>query len=285
VFPSWSWSAWMGDDRAGGKVTWFEDIFAHHLVMPEISFYHESINGELRHLEEPRPDVTSVGQFYVGGGHDRRNRWKPRFRTWSIMPTAKSDFISNGRLHFETSVVTLRIYRLDTPYDSSASKKTRSAFDAGPLDPGNQFKGAVRLRLNSPDTLSWQDALGSAFWPNKRVVKPPQEFLTAFERARRSTNMPLLQDMFDMFDMTGTAKTPVFDWSSESDDIEGPGVRRVLEADFVVIGRSVKDPKRYLRMIIVNWREGVAYRIGCAWISEDDWGDLRNREWKKVILG
>ncbi|KAH0562739.1 hypothetical protein GP486_002602 [Trichoglossum hirsutum] len=281
AFPSWSWTAWIADGGSCGKIKWFEDVYARHLVMPEVSLYSEGIDGELRFLVEPELDPISVGQFYVGGSHDRRDRWKGRFRTSNIIPTAKydADFVSNGRLHFETSVATLRIYRLDSPSDSSPSEKAPSAFDAGPLDPGHQFKGVVRIRMNNSNALSWQDADHSAFWPKKRVVKQPQEDLTDLDRFRLATaSIPVLQQILDRADLRGNAHAPVFNWNSESADIEGPGARHVLEADFIVIGRSVKDPKQYLRMLIVNWSEGVAYRIGCAWISEDDWGDLSNRK-------
>jgi hypothetical protein len=98
AFPSWSWAAWFSDSRAGGKVQWFEDLYVSHLVMPEISFFYECTDGTVKPLSEHRPDVTTIGQFYGGGGHHRRDRWKTHSRSSSIAPTVRiaSHYVENG---------------------------------------------------------------------------------------------------------------------------------------------------------------------------------------------
>lgn len=58
-----------------------------------------------------------------------------------------------------------------------------------------------------------------------------------------------------------------------------------LKAHFVVIGRSVRNPEEFLQMLIVTRIGSIAYRIGCATVSEDEWMAVTNREWKLVRLG
>ena len=60
-------------------------------------------------------------------------------------------------------------------------------------------------------------------------------------------------------------------------------------ADLVVIGSGVigyeGDKEWVLHVLIVEWHDGIAYRIGIATISEYVWVKLENRTWKLVTLG
>ena len=53
--------------------------------------------------------------------------------------------------------------------------------------------------------------------------------------------------------------------------------------DFVVITR-ISNLKQ-LCTLVVEWKDGVAYRLGYAKVEETAWIALRNREWKMVTLG
>jgi hypothetical protein len=53
--------------------------------------------------------------------------------------------------------------------------------------------------------------------------------------------------------------------------------------DFIVIGRDEVQPTS-LMTLVVEWTDGVAYRIGIASIDEKEWIQLK-RSWKLVTLG
>ncbi|KIM96486.1 hypothetical protein OIDMADRAFT_20817 [Oidiodendron maius Zn] len=53
--------------------------------------------------------------------------------------------------------------------------------------------------------------------------------------------------------------------------------------DFVVITRIYNF--KQLCTLVVEWKDGVAYRLGYAKVEETAWIALRNREWKMVTLG
>lgn len=57
--------------------------------------------------------------------------------------------------------------------------------------------------------------------------------------------------------------------------------REILVMDFVVVTTYGKD----LCALAVEWKDGIAYRIGLIHVSETAWINLRNREWKMVTLG
>ncbi|KAI9859128.1 MAG: hypothetical protein M1813_007084 [Trichoglossum hirsutum] len=66
----------------------------------------------------------------------------------------------------------------------------------------------------------------------------------------------------------------------------------VLMLDFVIIARdngswysSIRDGSSALRALVVEWKNGIAYRLGFAIFSEENWISLENRQWRLVTLG
>lgn len=59
----------------------------------------------------------------------------------------------------------------------------------------------------------------------------------------------------------------------------------ILIADFLIVGASVDYGERYLRGLIVEWKDDVGYRLGCFRVAEENWVELKGREWKLVKLG
>ncbi|KAG9316274.1 heterokaryon incompatibility protein-domain-containing protein [Chiua virens] len=57
---------------------------------------------------------------------------------------------------------------------------------------------------------------------------------------------------------------------------------KVVDQDFIVIAAA--GPKTLL-LLAVEFKDGVAYRIGKTVVQEVDWIKVENREWKKIILG
>lgn len=53
-------------------------------------------------------------------------------------------------------------------------------------------------------------------------------------------------------------------------------------ADFVSIGG---DYKHTLAILLVDWKDGVAYRRGLLTVLGSHWEELDNREWKLISLG
>lgn len=56
----------------------------------------------------------------------------------------------------------------------------------------------------------------------------------------------------------------------------------VAVLDFVVI--SWLKPSS-VTCLIVQWNHGIAYRIGLAYFDRKAWGNIKTRQWKKVVLG
>jgi hypothetical protein len=65
----------------------------------------------------------------------------------------------------------------------------------------------------------------------------------------------------------------------------GPG--RTL--DFFVVARTdelmAEIPIKHLLVLIVQWKDGIAYSLGSSLVSERKWLALEQREWKFVVLG
>jgi hypothetical protein len=83
------------------------------------------------------------------------------------------------------------------------------------------------------------------------------------------------------------AKTPqsVLDHVTTKDNEEFNEDCDVLIKEFIIIGRMQEGSLASLSALVVEWENGVAYRIGTANIYEGIWARLKNREWKRVILG
>jgi hypothetical protein len=65
------------------------------------------------------------------------------------------------------------------------------------------------------------------------------------------------------------------------DPIEDHHTCEVVAIDFVVVSTYHNE----VCALAVEWKDGVAYRIGIAEIEEKEWVRLQNREWKMVTLG
>jgi hypothetical protein len=57
---------------------------------------------------------------------------------------------------------------------------------------------------------------------------------------------------------------------------------KILAMDFVVVSSYNTS---YLHALAVEWKDGVAYRIGVAYIPQRHWVGLLNKVWKRVVLG
>ena len=67
----------------------------------------------------------------------------------------------------------------------------------------------------------------------------------------------------------------------------------ILEREFVIISSlerfennaDVAKNRADLAALVVEWKDGVAYRIGMCLIQEHGWMSLKKRVWKRVTLG
>lgn len=57
----------------------------------------------------------------------------------------------------------------------------------------------------------------------------------------------------------------------------------IVVLDFVVV--TTISSRNELCALAVEWKDGVAYRVGITDVDETEWNGLRNREWKMVTLG
>lgn len=58
---------------------------------------------------------------------------------------------------------------------------------------------------------------------------------------------------------------------------------RILEMDFVVVSSNNSNGRLYA--LVVERKDGVAYRIGIAYFQRSAWASLPNKVWKRVVLG
>ncbi|KAH8783559.1 hypothetical protein F5882DRAFT_498612 [Hyaloscypha sp. PMI_1271] len=64
--------------------------------------------------------------------------------------------------------------------------------------------------------------------------------------------------------------------------IKGAKRYKILAMDFVVVSSYSTSS---LHALAVEWKDGIAYRIGVAYIPQRYWVGLLNKAWKQVILG
>ena len=62
--------------------------------------------------------------------------------------------------------------------------------------------------------------------------------------------------------------------------LKGIAKYEILAREFVVIRGGFQ-----LAALAIEWKDGVAYRIGILFIVEISWVDLQNRVWTHVNLG
>jgi hypothetical protein len=258
-FPSWSWTAWA-DANPKQWVDWQGKT----LMLrgePEISFYSQSITGQLEQIQDCHKEsdfATDEVQAWMetSGLMDLRQQWK------GVQNIISNDLGSNsprnitpGYLHFWTSSATLCIARLET--------------DIGPryeiLMPFNDGKGAELPIDNRSASYHTKSALfmeSTAHIPFKDPATMARMPRNALEYIRQYAN----GEMWDTSD--------------------------AMIKEFVVIGRggwhASPDPLQCssnLACLIVEYDDGVAYRIGLATIDEKYWVGIESMEWKKIVLG
>jgi hypothetical protein len=64
--------------------------------------------------------------------------------------------------------------------------------------------------------------------------------------------------------------------------IKGAKIYKILAMDFVAVSSYNTSN---LHALVVEWKDGVAYRIGVASFMQSDWIGLPNKVWKRVVLG
>ncbi|KAG8214239.1 heterokaryon incompatibility protein-domain-containing protein [Butyriboletus roseoflavus] len=56
----------------------------------------------------------------------------------------------------------------------------------------------------------------------------------------------------------------------------------IVDQDFIVI--AARDPGELI-LLAIEWKDGVAYRVGIADVKEVEWLRVKNREWRLITLG
>jgi hypothetical protein len=59
----------------------------------------------------------------------------------------------------------------------------------------------------------------------------------------------------------------------------------VFRRELIIVGRIRRWGHSQLSALVIEWDGDVAYRIGIAHVDESTWVRLKNRDWKRVILG
>lgn len=137
----------------------------------------------------------------------------------------------------------------------------------------------------------WQDFHGEdlrSVWLEKKddqLPLPTQDVISGIGRLYFWTSCANLK-AFAPWNMIGDVYKyfppgdPILDKFSSSGDRES-----VFQDFIVVAARLDPDLISWLILLAVEWKDGVAYRLGTAEVREKDWIQVKNREWKLVILG
>ncbi|KAF2094335.1 HET-domain-containing protein [Rhizodiscina lignyota] len=74
--------------------------------------------------------------------------------------------------------------------------------------------------------------------------------------------------------------------SENFEELDPDATEEAVEVDFVIIHRKLggEFDSSFLSALVVEWIDGVAYRLGCAELRESDWVRLEDREWRRVTL-
>ena len=71
-----------------------------------------------------------------------------------------------------------------------------------------------------------------------------------------------------------------YPFQPDLDDISS-GLIDIVYQDFIVIAaRGV-----YVILLTIEWKDGVAYRVGKAELRETEWVQVRDRQWRLTTLG
>lgn len=249
-FPSWSWTAWAwGPTFFPLAVDTAFNVDA--TVTSEVEFYREDVKGRLLKVHEDNTLFAS-GHGQTPDQYDNQihEQWKGHPRTiedsWpSSLPGA--EFIDSGHVQFWTSVAPFYLHR------TTSEPPRPGLYDIIPT------YGVVE---------------------NLRVIPVVME---------SATQQPWIQ----LGDLSGQGSSLDSSYLQGAAAIlNGIAIDRsepsggILAVDLVVIGSGPGEQRSStLRMLIVRWKDGVAYRIGTARIGVDEWVGFKNRGWKLVRLG
>jgi hypothetical protein len=292
-YPTWSWTAWFGSEVI--KPIWWEETgYAH----PLIQFYMVDIHGRLlpildgdESVHVPRsPDIGHRCGIDNKLTSDKkiplRSLWHyyPR-TTISCLETGEEFGIDSGKLKFWTAIGSLPIYR----------KKTANGtytYHHGTFEGRNKLEWYIRpVKLTSPSTLDWQS-------PKTPIIPAERRFPWPRWGRKESPDLPLQGVFFGGPEPHGRIdpvqhvafppSTGDLQAGHNENEVDFSVDNQIdsIEADLVVIGTASTTIHDILRVLVVEWREGIAYRIGCAWIGEKDWVfGVEPKVWKCVTMG
>jgi len=254
--PSWSWMGWMGDHCQSSAVG-FERGQENLQLRSEITFYVESTTGQLLKIDHliSRPGRVEIPAEWNNSNEyaisTTRKKWagSPKEIAGIVDHPKPFDMALSSRLHFWSSVARLAIYRL-TSEDGSICFLTIGSTNS-------VIKYRIRITVTMASALDWRPCISG--WPD--------------------TRRPIAQTEHEPWFCERRPK-----WEDQSRFMRIKGKREVADSDFVVIGRSVERPGSYLTTLIIQPQKDVSFRIGCAWISEEDWINIKNRAWKRVLI-
>jgi hypothetical protein len=262
----------------------------------------------MKHKWKGQPREIQADQSYQGSGGFQHKL----LGGLANLPLS-GDYIGSGKLHFWTSVAPFNI--ISWAKESKLYNPAATTIDAvSTADPKTDFDDVVIPWLDSSDSMPWQP-ISESTKISYRPRRTPSgtvpgvkgvELKTAFTRWRDrmqgvefaddiGRTMTSISDPNDGLNIDhsryGRREAPpdhdyqvrVESYERHIDlaDLRGG----FFTADLVIIGRSVYEPVRFLKALIVRWENGVAYRIGFAMVGERDWVKVGNRQWKRVILG
>lgn len=273
--PSWSWTAWYSDNLSKDCISIGDSssLFSIIACPAEVIFYRLAADNALYRIdEEYRLRLPSTTPGYGPNPADiyeDKSQREPQFSCmdWKEEPTEIAiaandgipvDFRDTSMLKFYTSTATLVMLRWK---DGEAhdywllSTGHVQYFCKSPHEPGLPCYSCSQGREGS--LVMGQVYMGST------------DHIPAHEHEHKDW-------------ISEEYRRKVHELSSFHHDRINNG--DFLVFDFCVISRSSTDHSN-LNALIVEWIDGVAYRVGIAIISEAIWVHVLNRRWRLVTLG
>ncbi|TVY23112.1 hypothetical protein LHYA1_G008105 [Lachnellula hyalina] len=246
-FPSWSWAAWHGSS-AHSWISWHEHAFDQER-QPAIVFYSYDIEGQLKQVSQVSSGPSRVTEVPL---KDHQITGPPELlefhREWKDQP----------QIFRETLYIT-------------------------PVNTGILHFWTSTATLH----ILWEQ-LQDNLWFGKSVDQySVMIFTTNFpENSFPEYDARLYMDATAHLNLNNVELSEVPEGSIPSWMLEGHRRYNVLAMDFIVISMNYyKGENPSLVALAVEWRDGVAYRIGILFMEQTGWAKLRNRVWKQVALG
>ncbi|KAM0418330.1 hypothetical protein ACHAPD_004689 [Fusarium lateritium] len=255
-FPSWSWAAWDNREESGRELDFWS---------------YRSLGRGFSEPSTPHPTIT---QFYAVTGEGnvtaiqenlskdrmtkttakvKRLRWQGPERDipdQHVQNLAQNSNLVPGTLIFWASVATLRVRPTEgSPSESNVSDDTDS--DKEQKEVTYEVPGKFKIT-------------GTGEWPFGNQAH--FEAWLGGERDESSYKIVLPGD---------------------------PQLPGTFSVEFAVVYRhkgAVFDAgidgkrKAKLMLLALEWKEGLAYRIGLGEISEEEWAKMGDREWKLITM-